>query len=111
MWIQVQLYTTNKQTILCTLKPVKTSEVVQSYRPISLLPITLKVLENLLYKRLQPKIARDELRQGHSTIEQVHRLVYKIQNNMEMKKYSSMAFLDITQAFDKVWHIGLLYIN
>lgn len=48
-------------------------------------------------------------RQKHSTIEQVHRIVRKINNKMEAKKYCSAAFIDISQAFDKVWRKGLLY--
>jgi hypothetical protein len=28
---------------------------------------------------------------------------------LETKQYCSAAFLDISQAFDKVWHTGLLY--
>jgi hypothetical protein len=28
---------------------------------------------------------------------------------LESKSYCSAAFIDISEAFDKVWHIGLLY--
>jgi hypothetical protein len=45
----------------------------------------------------------------HRTIEQAHRLVYKINNVLESKRYCSAAFIDISQAFDKVRHTGLLY--
>lgn len=48
-------------------------------------------------------------RQNHSTIEQIHRLVEKINATFEPKKYCSAAFLDISQAFDRVWHEGLLH--
>jgi hypothetical protein len=48
-------------------------------------------------------------RQRHSTIEQTHRIVQRIKEALERKQYCSAAFLDITQAFDKVWHTGLLY--
>ena len=48
-------------------------------------------------------------RQRHSTIHQTHRLVHKINEALEAKEYCSAAFLDISQAFDKVWHPGLLY--
>jgi hypothetical protein len=44
----------------------------------------------------------------HRTIEQAHRLVYKI-NDLESKRYCSAAFVDISQTFDKVRHTGLLY--
>ena len=45
----------------------------------------------------------------HASIEQVHRIVDKIGKDLEEKRYCSAAFLDISQAFDKVWHVGLLY--
>ncbi|KAF7391677.1 hypothetical protein HZH68_011220 [Vespula germanica] len=37
-------------------KPGKSSEEVTSYRPISLLPITFKLFEKLLLRRLKPAI-------------------------------------------------------
>ena len=33
----------------------------------------------------------------------------EINKALESNKYSTAAFLDIRQAFDKVWHTGLLY--
>jgi hypothetical protein len=39
----------------------------------------------------------------------MHRAVHQIKEALEIKQYYSAAFLDITQAFDKVWHTGLLY--
>lgn len=103
--------------IIMILKPGKVPEDVKSYRPISLLPLTSKVFEKLFYKKLIQIVENRRLipdyqfgfRQHHSTIEQVHRLVDEVQKNMENRKFSSVAFLDITQAFDKVWHTGLLY--
>jgi hypothetical protein len=47
-------------------------------------------------------------RQRHSTIEQTHQIV-RINEALENKQYCSAAFLDISQAFDTVWHMGLLY--
>ncbi|KAK2583269.1 hypothetical protein KPH14_009279 [Odynerus spinipes] len=42
--------------------------------------------------------------QKHATIEQVHRLTKKIRSDLNDRRYCSAAFLDISQAFDKVWH-------
>jgi hypothetical protein len=47
-------------------------------------------------------------RQRHSTIEQTYRMVQRI-NALETNQYRSAAFLDISQAFVKVWHTELLY--
>jgi retron-type reverse transcriptase len=47
--------------------------------------------------------------QRHSTINQTYRLFQRIHTALDSKQYCSAAFLDISQAFDKVWHAGLLY--
>jgi hypothetical protein len=41
------------------------------------------------------------VRQRHSTIEQTHRIVRRINEALENKQYCSAAFLDIFRAFDK----------
>ena len=48
-------------------------------------------------------------RKQHSTVEQIHRITHMISQTLEKKKYCSAVFLDMQQAFDKVWHEGLLY--
>lgn len=48
-------------------------------------------------------------RHKHGTPEQCHRIVNNISNALERKLYCSAVFLDIQQAFDRVWHSGLLY--
>ena len=106
-----------KAQIIMIPKPGKDPNLVQSYRPISLLPILSKVFEKLFMKRLKPIIIQRKLipnhqfgfRAQHGTTEQVHRVVNKVSRDLENKRYCSAAFLDIAQAFDKVWHDGLLY--
>jgi hypothetical protein len=43
------------------------------------------------------------------TTHQVHRIVNKISKSLEERKFCNAAFLDISQAFDKIWHQGLLF--
>jgi hypothetical protein len=45
----------------------------------------------------------------HSTTQQCHRIVNKIKESIEEKKVCTSVFIDIQQAFDKIWHKGLLY--
>lgn len=98
-------------------KPGKKPEEVNSYRPISLLPILSKVFEKIYVKKLKEVIDTKKLipehqfgfRNRHGTIEQVHRLVNKINKDLNAKRYCSAAFLDVSQAFDKVWHKGILF--
>lgn len=96
--------------IIMLLKPGKPSSEVTSYRPISLLPSISKLFEKLLLQRLKPLI-EDKLpdfqfgfRNKHSTIKQVQRVVKLIESSLEEKKFCSTVFLDVLQAFDRVWH-------
>lgn len=103
--------------IILIAKPGKIPENVSSYRPISLLPVMSKVFEKLILKRITPVLHQKQLipehqcgfREHHGTIEQVHRVVRQINLDLEEKRFCSAVFLDVSQAFDKVWHLGLLY--
>ena len=98
-------------------KPGKPPNELKSYRPISLLPIISKLFEKLFLKRLKPIIENTNIlpnhqfgfREKHSTIDQVHRITSTIENALEEKQVCSTIFLDVAQAFDKVWHEGLIY--
>jgi len=98
------------------LKPGKNPTDVTSYRPISLLPVISKILEKLLLLRLSNEMPPQTwipshqfgFRKKHSTIHQCHRLTDTILKAFEDQKYCSAVFLYISQAFDKVWHTGLL---
>lgn len=46
---------------------------------------------------------------GHGPPEQCHREVHYIQSALQDKEFCAAIFLDIMQAFDRVWHYGLLY--
>jgi hypothetical protein len=103
--------------IINILKPGKLPSELTSYQPIYLLPIVSKVFEKILLKRLLLVVENNRLipnhqfgfRQTHSTIEQMHRIVQRTNEALENKQYCSAAFLDSSQAFDKIWHTGLLY--
>lgn len=103
--------------VLMVPKPGKSPNVKKSYRPISLLPLISKVFEKILLKRLLPIIEEKRLipdhqfgfRKSHSTIDQVYRITNEIEKSLEGKNVCSSAFLDVSQAFDKVWHDGLKF--
>lgn len=98
-------------------KPGKPPTEATSYRPISLLPIMSKIFERLLLLKLNQIVPIQNLipnhqfgfRQKHSTVQQCHRVVNEIMKSLEEKKLCASVFLDVQQAFDKVWHKGLLY--
>jgi len=97
-------------------KPGKPVHGTASYRPISLLPIPSKVFEKSLLKRLRSDVDLLALiphhqfgfRAGHCTTHQTHRIVHEIATGLEDKKLCTAVFFDVAQAFDKVWHTGLL---
>lgn len=97
-------------------KPGKPTSDIKSYRPISILPILSKVYEKILLRRMNAIVVTQNIlpnhqfgfRSQHSTIDQVHRICDVIEKALEERKVCSALFLDISQAFDKVWHAGLL---
>jgi hypothetical protein len=98
-------------------KAGKPKNLASSYRPISLLPMLGKLFEKLILLRIRPILHEHQIipttqfgfRPGHSTIHQVHQLTDSIAIALERRQYCAGLFLDITQAFDKVWHDGLLF--
>lgn len=98
-------------------KPNKPENNVSSYRPISLLPLFSKIFERIVSNRLMPILERQNIipdyqfgfRHKHGTPEQCHRIINVITDAFERKLYCSAVFLDVKQAFDRVWHQGLLF--
>lgn len=103
--------------IIMVRKPNKPENLLSSYRPISLLPVFSKVFERLFQKRMLPIIENLNIipdhqfgfRHKHGTPEQCHRVVEVIRESLEKKLYCCSTFLDVKQAFDRVWHKGLLF--
>lgn len=98
-------------------KPNKPKQSPSSYRPISLLSSLSKLLEKIVQKRLLRFIDSSDtiiphqfgFRPKHSTTHQIQRVAEIITKGFERKEHSVAVFLDVAQAFDKVWHNGLLY--
>jgi len=106
-----------KGCIIPILKSGKNSTDPSNYRPISLLPTISKLLEKIILKRFvdfekRNNILIDEqfgFREGHSTVQQLVRIVNDISINFNLKKITVMLLLDIEKAFDRVWIDALLY--
>ena len=98
---------------MAILKPKKPADDRKSYRPISLLCVPLKVLKRLLLTRLEPIIdlslptTQAGFRSGRSTIDQITHLTDDIESGFEERKKAGLVLVDLTAAYDKVWHSGL----
>ena len=94
-------------------KPAKPVGDPKSYRPISLLCVPYKILERLIYARVEPLIdpllpkEQAGFRRGKSTVDQVVLLTQNIEDSFEAKKKAGAIFIDLTAAYDTVWHRGL----
>ena len=90
-----------------------------NYRPISLLPIFGKILEKLIYDSLYSHLVSHELlnpnqsgfRPGDSTVNQLLSITHTIFNAFDCNPPLDVrtVYLDISKAFDRVWHDGLIY--
>ena len=93
-------------------------QLIKNYRPISLLPICGKMFEKIIFNNLYNYLNANNLitknqsgfRPGDSTSNQLLYLVNEIHKAFEDSKSLEVraVFLDISKAFDRVWHDGLI---
>ena len=94
-------------------------QLKKNYRPISLLPICGKILEKIVFDVIYKHLTDNDLltpnqsgfRPGDSTINQLLDITHKIYTAFEdyPSRETRAVFLDISKAFDKVWHDGLIF--
>ena len=97
----------------------KIKRTIKNYRPISLLPIFSKVFEKLIFTSLYSYLIGNNLIsdkqsgfiKGDSTINQLLSITHMIQSafDCDTPKEVRSIYLDISEAFDKVWHSGLIF--
>ena len=90
-----------------------------NYRPISLLPIFGKMLEKLMFDALYNHLISNNLlnpnqsgfRPGDSTINQLLSIVHTIYAAFDCNPPCEVrsVYLDMSKAFDRVWHDGLIF--
>jgi len=88
-----------------------------NYRPISLLCSTGKILERIIFKYLFNHFRDNSIisiwQSGFmpqcSTVHQLVELYHNFCCAIDKGKEVRVVFLDISRAFDRVWHVGLLY--
>ena len=94
-------------------------QLVNNYRPISLLPIFGKIFEKIIFNKIYNFLLEEKLlnpnqsgfRPSDSCINQLLAITHEIFEAFDCNPPLEVrsVFLDISKAFDKVWHEGLLY--
>ena len=94
-------------------------QLVENYRPISLLLIFGKIFEKIIFDRLYNFLLQKELLNPNqsgfcpsdSCVNQLIAITHEIFKAFDCNPSLEVrsVFLDISKAFDKVWHEGLLY--
>ena len=87
-----------------------------SFRPISILPSLSKIFESVMHNGLIKHCIENDIitekqaayLKGDSTVSQLLYIVHGIRKNWTNQKIIQGLFLDVSSAFDKVWHNGLL---
>ena len=90
--------------------------VINNYRPISLLPLFAKIFEKILFLKVYNHFTSNNLitkyqsgfRPNDSVTNQLICLVDSIHSSLYKNLYVRSVFLDMSKAFDNVWHEGLL---
>ena len=90
---------------------------IKNYRPVSVLPICGKIFERLVFNEMLIYLTANKLisknqsgfQPGDSCINQVLSITHKIFTSSDNGLEVRSVFLDISKAFDKVWHEGLIF--
>lgn len=98
-------------------KPAKDHTNPANFRPISLISTLAKITEKVILSRIHDLDLHHELtsdhqfgfRPGLGTTHQILRLVTDISINYNQSKNTALLLLDLKNAFDKVWHKGLIH--
>ena len=91
--------------------------IVSNYRPISLISCVGKVMERVVFKYIYNYLHANDLiyakqsgfLPGHSTVYQLIDIYNQICSAFDERKSTCIIFCDISKAFDRVWHSGLLF--
>lgn len=90
---------------------------LSNYRPVSILSCVSKLFERAVFKYVFNFLQQNNIitpkqsgfMPGDSTVNQLVHLYHLFSEALDKKKDVRIVFCDISKAFDKVWHTGLLY--
>lgn len=91
--------------------------ILNNYRPVSLLSVLGKIMEKIVFKYVfnylndHSRISRFQsgFIPGVSTVSQLIEIYHEFCSALSNKAEIRIVFLDISKAFDRVWHKGLIH--
>ena len=106
-----------KLTNVTSIYKSKDSNIMNNYRPISFLSCLGKVFERCVFKHLFNYLRDHKLisiyqsgfTPGDCTTNQLVSMYHEVCTALENQNNIQLIFFDISKAFDKVWHKGLVY--
>ena len=89
---------------------------ISNWRPISLLPTLSKIAESVMHRRLLRHFSDNNIisekqaayLKGDGTIQQLTYIIHMIRTTWTKKNIMQGVFLDVSAAFDRAWHAGLV---
>ena len=106
-----------KKSNICPMHKKGDKQVINSYRSVLILPICGKVFEKLIFNSVYKYLEEQKLlsadqsgfRENDSCVNQLLSIVLNIYSAFDAYPTleSRGVFLDMSKAFDKVWHEGL----
>ena len=106
-----------KKAHVLPLHKKKEKDILDNYRPVSLLSCVSKILERAVFKHVYNyfrdnfliSLYQSGFTPGDSTINQLVHIYHLLCNALDKKKEVRIVFCDISKAFDRVWHEGLIF--
>ena len=108
-----------KKAILFQSIKNRDKQLIDNYRPVSLLPIYGKLMKKVMFNsvfnfidtRKMFSVHQSGFRPGDTCVHQLISIVHDIYNAFDVNPSIEVrsVFLDISKAFDRVWHKSLLY--
>ena len=102
--------------IIPLLKALKPASQLASYRPIALTSCVVKLFERMIANRLVTLAEENGwfhpyqagFRKGRNCVDQILRLVQKVDDGFQKEQKSVLALLDLSKAYDCVWQQKLI---
>ena len=106
-----------KKANVLPLHKKSSKQYADNYQSVSILCIFSKIFERIIFKHVYNHFRENSLitrwqavfLQGFSTVTQLLELYHQFYNAINEGKDVRIVYLDISKAFDCVWHKGLLF--